>query len=810
MPIFLDVAPNYWAAGLQAIPLAPGQKRPIPQQWQRWTNEPLTATIKQNWLESYPSANVGVVPGPISNICFVDLDIADPIVLAEVEAQLPPSPWRRVGKKGCVLAYKWSDAKSFKIFEAEGTHPGRDKMGFEFFSSSGQVVMPPSIHPDTQQPYTSNCNLWDVIDQLHEIDGHNLEKKMRDFFGIKKVKVQTKGRVLIGETASRGTRDVRMVRLAGLYAQMVRRGECTLKAALDYMDVWGSEFVEEVAGDNIDIQKGKLKIVEYLVKDVHDRKVVLPKGWDDGLDEALRKDLDLSRITADDVSFDFGQIVDEFDARLLEIEAEGEDKHSTKKDEAVKKAMMRASRSTSVSQLETDRLFQHVQNQLGKTQIKVGTLRNLMKENETSALEGNSHWEIAADFIKNNADIEMRWDRQTLWEWMGSYWGKKDKETVLRQIIENYGALPAAKKASDHKGIMQTVCSLLAKPIKTAQGYGINFTNGYLDTDLRLQPHSKENGLIYELPYTYKPDLPEPKMFLEFIRSVWPDDEQMIDLVQEAMAVTLFGIAPKFQRCFLLYGVAHSGKSVMMEILSSLFPAEAQCAVPPHRWGERFMLSQLDGPVLNLAGELPEVQEISSQVFKQAVNGEVLTAEHKFGAPFQFKPVAANWFASNHLPRTKDTSVGFTRRWMIMPFLHVVPEADRNMNLAEDIIANEREAIVAWAVRAIQRVMTRGHLTVPKTSAAFNEELGSLLNSVRIWHNERTETKTGEQLTDESAYMSYQTFCLQKGHRKLDRGLFRATMRELAGNGSFTASALSDGTQVYVGLKIKKIGANPT
>ena len=805
MQIFKDVAQKYWDAGLQAIPLAPGQKRPIPQQWQQWTNNPITPTIKQNWVDSYPSANIGVVPGPVSNVCFVDLDIADPVVLAEIEKQLPPSPWRRVGKKGCVLAYKWSDAKSFKIFEAEGTHPGRDKFGFEFFSSSGQVVMPPSIHPDTQQPYTANCNLWDVIDQLVEIDGHNLEKKMRDFFGIKKLKVQTKGRVLLGGVASRGTRDVTMIKLAGLYAQMVRRGECTLKAALDYMDVWGSEFVEDVAGDSLDINKGKLKIVEYLVKDVHDRKVVLPKGWDAGLDEVTKTELDLGRITEDDVSFDYGQILDEFNERLVEIQTEGDDVHGLKKNEAIKKAMMRTARSTSVSELEVDGVFQHVQNQVGKN-IKVASLRKLMKEQESQALEGISHSEIAEDFIKNNNDIEMRHDRGILWEWMGSYWGKKNREQVLRTIIENYGKLPAAKKHSDHKGIMQTVCALLTKPIKTANGYGINFTNGYLDTDLRLQPHSKENGLIYELPYTYKPDLEDPKMFLDFIRSVWPDDPEMIDLVQEALAVTLFGIAPKFQRCFLLYGVAHSGKSVMMEILSSLFPPEAQCAVPPHRWNERFMLGQLDGPVLNLAGELPETQDISSQIFKQAVNGETLTAEIIYRGPFQFKPVAANWFASNHLPRTKDTSIGFTRRWMIMPFLHAVPEEKRNMNLAEDIITNEREAIVAWAVRAIQRVMTRGHLTVPKTAAAMNNELGSLLNSVRIWFNERTECGTTTELTDEAAYMSYTTFILQKGFKKLDRGLFRATMREMAGDGSFQAIAKPDGSQVFRGLKIKKIG----
>lgn len=805
--VFKDFAPKYWDAGLQAIPLAPGQKRPIPQQWSKWTNEKITDGIKTNWVEAYPAANIGVIPGPVSNVCFVDLDIADPVVLAEIKKLLPPSPWERIGKKGCVLAYKWCDTKSFKIFEAEGTHPGRDKFGFEFFSSSGQVVMPPSIHPETQQPYTANCNLWEVLDKLHEIDGAHLEAKIREFFGLKKIKVQVKGRAKLGEHVSRGTRDVTMVRLSGLYAQMVRRGECTLREALDYMETWGFEFVEDVAGDSLDIRKGQLKIVEYLVKDVHDRKAVLPKGWDAGLDEALRKDLDLDRITAEDVSFDYAEIVAEFDARMVEIQAEK--KGEPEKLQAVDKALLLAARSQSISELEIDSLFNHLQNQIGKNILKIGSLRKGLAKHASQSIEGLSHSEIAHDFIKQNDEIEMRFDRGQLWEWMGSYWAKKNREEVLQRIINDYGMLPAARKYNDHKGIFQTVCSLLAKPIKTTQGYGINFTNGYLDTDLRLQPHSKENGLIYELPYSYTPDEPEPSMFLEFMRQTWPNDPDMIELVQEAIAVTLFGIAPKFQRCFLLYGVAHSGKSVMMEILGSLFPSEAQSAIPPHRWGERFMIGQLDGPVLNLAGELPEVQEISSQVFKQAVNGEQLTGEHKNKDPFQFHPVAAHWFASNHLPRTKDTSSGFTRRWMIMPFLHVVPEESRNMNLAEEIVANEREAIVAWAVRAIERVMKRGHLTVPRASAAMNEELSQILNPIKVWFDERVEIVAGKDLNDETAYLSYQTFSLQKGFKKMERGIFRATMRELAGTGRFSVQQLDNGGQVLRGLKLRPLGQNP-
>jgi P4 family phage/plasmid primase-like protien len=279
----------------------------------------------------------------------------------------------------------------------------------------------------------------------------------------------------------------------------------------------------------------------------------------------------------------------------------------------------------------------------------------------------------------------------------------------------------------------------------------------------------------------------------------------MIQLVQEALAVTMFQMAPKYQRCFLFYGVPHSGKSVFMEIIESLFPAQARTSIAPELWKERFMKAQLAGPILNLAGELPESRNIDSQIFKQVVNGEPIAGEHKNQAIFTFRPTAAHWFASNYLPKTQDVSAAFIRRWLILGFLHQVPEAQRDINLADDIVSTEKEAIVAWAVQALGRVMERGHLIVPRSCAALAAELSGVLNPVRVWFDQKAVFEDGAEVVEDTAYMSYQTFALMKGFKKLDRGLFRATMRELAGLGAFSCHSLDNGNQIYRGLKLLKV-----
>lgn len=809
--IFKDFAPLYWFAGLQAIPLRSGNKMPDIKQWDRWSRERINDDVKANWLENFPDGNIGVCPGALSNVCFVDIDIWDKELLAKVEAVLPKSPWRRVGAKGCVLAYKWCDTKSFKVVESEDSFnrrvekdPLAKKVGVEFFCSTGQVVMPPSIHPDTRQPYVSNCNLWDVVGDLQPIDGATLERKLREVLKLSDVRPEIRGLSRLGDKVSKGSRDNTMIKLAGHLAYCVRRGDLTLKQGLDNMEGWANGLVENVDGDPIDTLKGKQRIVEFLVKDVHERNVTLPKGWDTGLDEETHQLLGLDAISEDSVSLDFSDIRKFFIERMTEIEVEGGERQP-KDMAAVDKVLWYIAKSQSISELEIDTLFALMQQHIGKDVIRTGALRKGLKKYQQSDFAGESHGQIAEEVLKDFQEIELRFDRGKLWEWAGSHWVKKDEDELLAHIIKTYGNLPAAKRASDHSGIYKTVCRMVAKPIKTARGYGMNFTNGYLGADLRLTPHDREYGLTYELPYEYHGELGEPKKFIGFLQQAWPDDPDMISLVQEALAVTLFGMAPRYQRCFLAYGVPHSGKSTLMEIVEALFPPQARTAIPPNKWSEKFVVTNLDGPMLNLAGELPDKKQIDSQAFKQIVNGEPITGEVKFGNPFTFNPSPAHWFASNHLPKTEDVSGAFIRRWMILAFNRIVPESERNIHLAEDIVVEEREAIVAWAVQAIERVMTRGHLIIPKTCAAMSAELGAQLNPIRNWFRDKCGFDPKNEIREEVAYGSYMSYALFKNYRRLDRGLFRATMREEAGTGLFECFNDVEGNQVYRGLKLSKL-----
>ena len=73
----------------------------------------------------------------------------------------------------------------------------------------------------------------------------------------------------------------------------------------------------------------------------------------------------------------------------------------------------------------------------------------------------------------------------------------------------------------------------------------------------------------------------------------------------------------------------------------------------------------------------------------------------------------AQWFASNFLPQSSDSSDGFSRRWLFLEWNRPVPKEAKTIRLGEQIIAAEREAIAAWAVEGFVRLRANDDYTRP-------------------------------------------------------------------------------------------------
>lgn len=178
------------ANGYSVLPVAPNSKAPSEyrsghwypmKKWEQFRNDPARPFIAKMWA-AWPDCNIGIVTGTKATathmVAAVDYDTDDPDILADLESALPTSPVKKKGRRGYTAFY---------------LVPLRTK-GFrttivELLTDTRQTVIPPSVHPDTGQPYT-----WMGPSTLLTTPAHSLPTLTEDDLErfIEQVEVLTK------------------------------------------------------------------------------------------------------------------------------------------------------------------------------------------------------------------------------------------------------------------------------------------------------------------------------------------------------------------------------------------------------------------------------------------------------------------------------------------------------------------------------------------------------------------------------------------------------------------------------------------
>lgn len=801
--IFANNAPSLWQHGLPVIPLRPRGKEPLMTNWSQYKEKMPTPQEQDHWMRNYPDCNIGLPLGPQSGCVAIDIDTADPTLIDIIDKICGYSPWVRIGQKGKVLLYKFNGQKPFKIKDVEG------HMICEMLSSGNQVVLPPSIHPKTQKPYVCNLPITQALPALKTLP-EQIETLLRNAFSDHGVVLSHSGWTRTTDYVSQGSRDVKMTSMSGFLANGVTRGEITLLEAIDRLYAWKSLCVENVAGDDIDIEKGVRNLIQFLIQDVTGPKNrPLPLGWDTGLTDEQRKQWGLD-FADEHTEWSVNQLLAYLKGEFEKFEDEG----SIQRLSAIDYVLRRISRSPHLTSLEIESVFTYII-QTNKRSIAKPALKSRLKELETGELEGKDHTEIAKAVLNDLLRIgEIHFFHDNLWQYKGSNWEVMNKQEILQLIANNYGFYPAAKRASDHSGILQIIKALVPQQdLDSRKLPGVNFANCYVDNEGVMHPHNKAFGCTYTMPFRYVPEQADNHpMFDKFLQSIWghcKDFKERVQALREAMCATFFGMGPSFARAILLYGLAGSGKSQLLEIVKHLLPDQVISYVTPYKFDDKYEVTELSRSLLNICGELDESKPIPGAHFKSVIDGSSLQSCYKYGQMFSFSPKATHWFASNYLPKTRDASEGFNRRWLVFTFDRMIPKEEKVRDIGEIIVAEEREAIAAWVIGCVKDLTKRGDYSLPPTHREIMRSISSENDTVFFY---LTSVEGPRKLPEEivqmqkspvsvnSIYEKYSSFCYATAHvRPVGLRVFLMRMTEL---GNFMGFKV-DGLTVY-GLTLDK------
>lgn len=793
--IFRDHAKAYYDKGINVIPLHKESKRPLPNAWSDYADYPIPVEVQNAWMQLPENHNIGVVLGKQSNLGMLDIDYADAELIKAICSVLPEGyeKWTRVGKKGMVFAFRFNEKvpRAFKLISREhGTI-------CEYLCSGQQVVLPPSIHPETKQPYVANSNLWEVIDELPIIPD-DLEDKLRSLIELKGISLSNKGVGSLVDYVPAGFRDSSITQKAGLLAYEVTRGRIPLQKAIDYLYTVNDSFTEAVEGDPMDMDKHVNNLLKFIQRDLKSNKMVLPAGWDDDLNEKVKaalsdnetfvteetyeQILEWYNVEADNVNSEAGsiQIIDEAIFKIAQVRVADRLRESF----IVKKMVEKSNLGVTPADIKAKIAMKREEIK------KMATIQSNEEGEEGTEISLNTHTDVASaalDFLGNMHPIRV--DAGLVYKFVGSHWMLYPPEQVKQFIAKAYSNLDIMKRNSDIDGVYKQLLILADNGLDKNHSSYVNVANGMIvendgakidrespefslkieaikkqvlenpqiamgmwteqqiaeaqenavnrfiegmQQPLRFTTHDANYGATYVLPYRYVPEAAgKMPLFEQFLRDSWghrPDYHDCVAALQEALYVSFMGCATKYQRAFLLFGVANSGKSVLLKIISSLFPDETKSSISFDKMNENRQLVSLHRKNINIIGELSERKRIEGDIFKSVIDGTPMSVYALYREAFTMMPTAAHWAASNHLPKTLDSSEGFTRRWLFFFFDEQVPPEKIDVDLAKKIIIQEREAIFAWALDAGARLTKNRGFTLPASHRSLLATLACQTN----------------------------------------------------------------------------------
>ena len=200
----------------------------------------------------------------------------------------------------------------------------------------------------------------------------------------------------------------------------------------------------------------------------------------------------------------------------------------------------------------------------------------------------------------------------------------------------------------------------------------LNCRNGLLDVHTReLRPHDPAFLSPVQIGVNFDPEATCPAID-RFVQDVFHQDSQHVPF---ELAGWLMLPNTSIQKAVLTLGAGANGKSVFLALLQRFLDSTNVSALSLHKIeSDKFAAARLAGKLANICPDLPTAALSGTSMFKGLTGGDTINAEHKFQASFEFRPYSRLVFSANSAPRSDDSTHGFFRRWIVIPFSRVFDE----------------------------------------------------------------------------------------------------------------------------------------
>lgn len=311
----------------------------------------------------------------------------------------------------------------------------------------------------------------------------------------------------------------------------------------------------------------------------------------------------------------------------------------------------------------------------------------------------------------------------------------------------------------------------------------INTRSGMVDWRTgRVLPHDPSYLSTVQLPVEYDPDAKCPR-FDEWVGQVVTPST--LALLWETVGYLAMSGNP-LQKVFLLFGEGGNGKGTFLRVILGILGRWNTSAVTLRSISEgKFEVATLLGKVANIAGDIDARYLKDTSRLKALTGEDMVEAQHKYKDPFFFLNWAVPVFSANEMWRSSDTTEGYLRRWVTIPFPNSVAGL---APLDERTLHAEAPGILAHGLRSLRELMARGDFDVYGDAADLKHTFTEESDLIRLWLREDDhvlEAEAGRQgygapkLLRSTLYRCFRDWARESGHGEMSSTTFYRRLRRM-------------------------------
>ena len=357
----------------------------------------------------------------------------------------------------------------------------------------------------------------------------------------------------------------------------------------------------------------------------------------------------------------------------------------------------------------------------------------------------------------------LRKQHDYVYVYNGAYWKQHNKDDIRRFLSD--AAIRMGMPEYDVRaynfvdGLLKQFLSdaHLPAPDPDEKKVLINLQNGTFEFTAgawKYKEFDPNDFLTYQLPFSYDPDAVCP-LFDSYLLKVLPDECSR--MVLQEFAGYIF-TKLNLEKCMVLTGGGRNGKSVYFNILNALIGKENTLNFSMSSFSKETSLAKLTNVLLNYSSETGF--NLSPEIFKALVSGEPVQARELFGKPFNLYNKVKFIMNCNVLPRETENTLAYFRRYLIVPFEVTITEEEKDINLADKIIATELPGVFNWLLVGLERIVKQQDFTYCAKAEKALADFKMKSDTVKLFLDEfHYRPSTKNKLALQHLYANYEQFC---------------------------------------------------